>query len=263
MTARWLFDLGNTRLKCAPLHGDGNIGETVALAWRDGSIATSLFDASIAGDVAYVSSVAAPVATVALLDALTQRFARISIARTQKTFADMHIAYDDPVALGVDRFLALLGARIRHPHAALVVGVGTALTIDLLDAEGRHHGGRIAPSPALMRDALHQRAMQLPPSGGAYVEFADDTLTALASGCEGAALALIERSVVAAEAVIGAAPALLLHGGGAGALLPHLPHAKSVPALVLEGLAQWAATELFFNRADQLPCHPGERLEPS
>src|SRR3546814_4802894 len=57
----------------------------------------------------------------------------------------------------------------------MVVGVGTALTVDWLDADGRHRGGRIAPSPTLMRDALHARAAQLPASGGRYVEFGDDT----------------------------------------------------------------------------------------
>ena len=69
--------------------------------------------------------------------------------------------------------------------------MGTALTIDLLGADGRHHGGRIAPSPRLMREALHARAVQLPPEGGRYAEFADDTDHALASGCAGAALALL------------------------------------------------------------------------
>ena len=244
MTARWLFDLGNTRLKCALLQDDGRVGDMIALPWRDSAIATVLSEPSIAGGVAYVSSVAAPDTTVALLDALTQRFARIAIARTQRAFADVRIAYAVHAALGVDRFLALLAARARHPHAVLVVGVGTALTIDLLDAGGAHRGGRIAPSPGLMRQALHQRAAQLPSSGGAYTEFADDTLGALASGCDGAALALIERSVAAAKVLIGTAPALLLHGGGADALRSRLPAtATFVPALVLEGLAQWAAAE--------------------
>src|SRR5690606_42114445 len=63
--------------------------------------------------------------------------------------------------------------------AALVVGVGTALTIDWLDAHGRHRGGRIAPSPMLMRAALHARAVQLPAAGGSYAEFAGDTVDAL------------------------------------------------------------------------------------
>jgi len=243
MTVRWLLDLGNTRLKCAPLHVDGRVGALIALPWRGTGIAAMLSGTSITGDVAYLSSVVSSETATALLDALTQRFERIAIVRTQCTFADVRIAYDDPAALGVDRFLALIGARVRDPHAALIVGVGTALTIDLLDADGRHHGGRIAPSPALMREALHQRAAHLPPSGGVYCEFANGTTTALASGCEGAALALIEHSINAAQRAMGTRPALLLHGGGAQALLPQLPRAEFVPTLVLAGLAAWAAVE--------------------
>jgi type III pantothenate kinase len=123
-----------------------------------------------------------------------------------------------------------------------VVGVGTALTIDLLDGAGRHHGGRIAPSPTLMREALYRRAPQLPASGGHAIDFADDTADALASGCDGAALALLVDSRERATQRLGLAPHLLLHGGGAQALLARLPDAVHAPALVLEGLACWVAT---------------------
>ena len=124
---------------------------------------------------------------------------------------------------------------------ALVVGVGTALTLDLLDGDGLHRGGRIAPSPMLMREALHARAAVLPESGGSYAEFADDTDHALASGCEGAALALIERSLEHASGMLGATPALWLHGGGAQVLRDRLPPHRWVPDVVLRGLARWQA----------------------
>jgi type III pantothenate kinase len=113
------------------------------------------------------------------------------------------------------------------------------LTIDLLAADGRHHGGRIAPSPTLMREALQARAPHLPVSGGSYGEFAADTPDALASGCEGAALGLVDRSIAAATALLAETPRLLLHGGGARALLQQLPRAEHAPTLVLEGLARW------------------------
>src|SRR5207342_2924245 len=116
----------------------------------------------------------------------------------------------------------------------------TALTIDLLDVDGLHRGGRIAPSPTLMREALHRRAPQLPLTGGDYAEFADDTLPGLASGCEGAALALIARSRALADDLLGVPPRVLLHGGGSAALLPHMDGVVAAPALVLEGLARWA-----------------------
>jgi type III pantothenate kinase len=235
----WLFDLGNTRLKCAPLQ-DGRVGAVVYVAHDGQALPTDWMDALPPRfDEAIVASVA-PALTAALLGALTARCGRIEVARTVALLGDVRIAYAEPCRLGVDRFLALLAAHARNAQPWLVVGVGTALTVDLLDASGAHHGGRIAPSPTLMREALSARAPQLPIDGGAYVEFADDTRDALASGCEGAALALVERSFAAAQARLGMPPALLLHGGGADALRAQLPDAQCAPDLVLEGLACWA-----------------------
>jgi type III pantothenate kinase len=161
------------------------------------------------------------------------------VARTEADYAGVRIAYADPTRFGVDRYLALLAVAARG-QAVLIAGVGTALTIDLLDAEGQHLGGRISASPTTMREALHARAVQLPAAGGEYSEFANDTADALASGCDGAAVALIERSRVQGGERLGALPHLLVHGGGAPALLPLLGDAEFQPALVLDGLARWA-----------------------
>jgi type III pantothenate kinase len=79
--------------------------------------------------------------------------------------------------------------------------------------------------------------------GGSYREFANDTDDALASGCDGAAVALIERSLHEAALRLGSPVRLLLHGGGAQALLPLLPQAEHRPALVLDGLAIWAHSD--------------------
>lgn len=239
--SRWLFDLGNSRLKCAPLDDAGRVGAVTALA-HDGTRFAEDLAALLPGRVAaaYVASVGSPALRVALLDALASRCGRISLACTQRRFGGVEIAYARPARLGVDRFLALLAAHARGEESVLVVGVGTALTIDWLDAGGRHRGGRIAPSPSLMRAALHTRAAQLPERGGAYVEFAEDTDDALASGCTGAALALVERSLQWATMATGTPPRLLLHGGGREELQAQLPDAIDAPALVLEGLAHWA-----------------------
>ena len=235
----WLFDLGNTRLKCAPLQSDGSIGETLAIAHDDDG---DWLEALPSGAVACIASVASDARRAALFDALCTRFTRLHRARTERSLGPLRIAYDNPAHLGVDRFLAMLGQCGDGP--ALVVGVGTALTIDLLDANGRHHGGRIAPSPELMREALHARAAQLPLDGGRYAEFADDTDHALASGCEGAALALVERSLHSAQSTLGVAAALCLHGGGAEALRERLPAHRWLPDAVLRGLARWHALRI-------------------
>ncbi len=242
--SEWVFDLGNTRLKCAPLGADGRIGAVQALGHDANDFVVQLDAVLLArGRIAFIASVASSDLTAAVRDALLVRFRCVSFARTQARLGALRIAYANPAKFGVDRFLALLAAHARDAtRPQLVVGVGTALTIDLLDAAGVHHGGRIAPSPTLMRDALHRAATQLPIEGGDYAEFADDTADALASGCEGAALALVERSLGEGQARLGQRPRLLLHGGGAETLARHFAGAEFAPSLVLEGLAAWART---------------------
>ncbi len=239
--SRWLLDLGNSRLKCAPLHDDGRVGEVVALGHDESAFAVALREVlPERGVSACLASVASPALTQGVLEVLARRFQRISIARVQSAFAGVRIGYAQPSQLGVDRFLALVAARARRPVPWLVVGVGTAVTVDLLDADGGHRGGRIGPSPRLMREALNRAAAHLPAEGGEYAEFAACTEDALASGCEGAAIGLVERSLAQAQALLGETPALLLHGGGAEALAARLPGVTLAPSLVMEGLAVWA-----------------------
>lgn len=235
----WLFDLGNTRLKSAPLSDDGRIGPVQGTAHAQGGLDPAWIDALPARiDVAIVASVASPALRATLLDALTARGAQVRLARTRPALDGLTIAYADPARLGVDRFLALLAVQ-SDGVPTLLVGVGTALTVDLLDGAGRHLGGRIAPSPTLMREALHRRVTQLAPTGGAYAEFAADTDDALVSGCEGAALGLIERSRAEATARLGLLPRVVMHGGGAEVLGMHLPDTQMRADLVLHGLARW------------------------
>lgn len=236
----WLFDLGNTRLKLAPLERGGP-GAVAAFPHHEGGLSPA-WAAGLPAcfEVAWVASVGPAALRAALLQALVPRAARVVEVRVERRMADVEIGYADPARLGIDRALALVAARGRTRGWALAVGVGTALTVDLLDDAGRHLGGAIAPSPMLMRDALHARAPHLPATGGQAVDFGRDTAGALASGCVGAALGLVERSREAAVRRAGSAPTVLLHGGGADALLPAIDDAVHAPSLVLEGLARFA-----------------------
>ncbi len=234
----WLFDLGNSRFKFAPLQGN-RAGSVRAWAHGAEAITASALEALPRGNTAWVASVAAPALTEEVMQILQDRFGKVQVARTLPRCAGVTVAYARPEKFGVDRFLGLLAVAPAQ-KSVLVVGVGTALTIDLIDADGLHHGGRIAASPTVMREALHARAVQLPASGGDYAEFANDTADALASGCDGAAVALVERSLRQAQILLGALPELVIHGGGALPLLPLLADADYRPALVLDGLARWA-----------------------
>ena len=240
----WLFDLGNTRLKLAPQGAVGSGG--VAAFAHDGSRLDPAWTAVLPPriEVAWLASVGPAALRAELLQVLVPRAARVVEVRVEQMMADVRIGYPEPARLGVDRALALVGARAHASGWALVVGVGTALTIDLLDPAGVHLGGSIAPSPTLMREALHARASQLPVQGGVMADFATDTADALAAGCLGATLGLVERSRAAALTRARQAPVVLVHGGGATALLPHIDGAMHVPSLVMDGLARLARQPL-------------------
>src|SRR6185437_9106751 len=74
---------------------------------------------------------------------------------SQRQAGGVSTAYVEPWRLGVDRFVMAIGAhRLAKGRAACVISIGTALTIDLVDAHGRHRGGAIVPAPPLMVDSL-------------------------------------------------------------------------------------------------------------
>lgn len=70
--------------------------------------------------------------------------------------------YSRPDVLGVDRWLAALGAWVTAGDACAVVDCGTAVTVDLVSREGRHEGGLIAPGTQTMARALSTHTARLP-----------------------------------------------------------------------------------------------------
>lgn len=161
----------------------------------------------------------------------------VRFVRSEASALGVVNAYVNPAQLGVDRWLGLIGAwRIRR-DACCIVSAGTALTVDLLDAEGRHRGGVIGPGLAMMRTAL----ASLEALGGAAESgdgfFCNSTGLALSSGILHSAVGLIRESLGRAAALLGAEPELVLSGGDAETLRPHIEApVRLVPHLVLEGL---------------------------
>lgn len=240
---RWLLDLGNSRLKCALADAQGRRGEILALGLdAPDTIGRLLAHVGEAGhaDEAWLASVAPAASTAAVELVLREAGFALHRARSHAGFGRLRIAYAEPARLGVDRFLALLAASERRDGPWLLVSAGSALTVDLLQADGEHVGGLISPMPETMRGALASRFAQLDVAAGTAGDFAADTADAIASGCEGAAIGLVERSLRRAHERLGRAPTLLLAGGGAG-LFAGLAHSPTVatPALVIDGLAAY------------------------
>jgi len=153
-------------------------------------------------------------------------------------------SYDHPSRLGVDRWVAVIGARQRvlaqgAPRPALVVMVGTAVTVDAVDAKGRFLGGLILPGFGLMLKALEMGTAGLKAPTGEAVEFPTKTSDALMSGGTDAIAGAIERMHRKLQVRTGQSPALIMSGGAAVKLAPEieLPF-ELVDTLIFDGLLQ-------------------------
>lgn len=241
----WLIDYGNTRLKCAPLDDTGRCGDVQAYATSDREALDGvlrLLGSAKTGECVWLASVASPERTQTLASAIAAQGYTVKRVETMAQCGRLRVAYAEPMRLGVDRFLAMLAVLQRGDGPWLIVSVGSAMTVDLLDVDGRHHGGLIAPTPTHMREALAQRFPVLDLPVGHTVDFADDTNDAIASGTAAAALGLIEHSLRTAHARLGVRPTLLLTGGAAETLGAEAA-GEYLSAPVLDGLAILARAE--------------------
>jgi type III pantothenate kinase len=153
-------------------------------------------------------------------------------------------SYDHPSRLGVDRWVALIGARHRilargAARPILVVMVGTAVTVDALDTEGNFLGGLILPGFGLMLRALEMGTAGLKAPTGEAVDFPTNTSDALMSGGAHAMAGAIERMAGKLRERTGQAPALIMTGGAAVKLAPIVPLPfETVDTLIFDGLLE-------------------------
>lgn len=244
----WLFDLGNSRAKAARLVA-GRPVDVCAFAWDQPDFAEAVA-ACLAGwprpDRLLVASVALPANAARLRDLLPDPDrVRQHWLHSPRQACGVRNRYARPERLGIDRFLALVAARARTPGGAVVVGCGTALTLDALDAAGNQAAGLIALSPGGSRAAL-QSATAIAGSNPDAFEAGtgDDTAVAIAEGAWAAAGALVGWYADRQRTALGEVP-VCLHGGWSERMAAWLRddgrRVEVLPDAVLHGLAAWAA----------------------
>ena len=158
-----LLDVGNSRLKWALLRKPYRRGQEFAgqgvvelSALRSSAAWSRLLKKAKNLDRIYACNVAGP-GIERQLRAASRRagIAAPHFAHSEVAAAGIRNGYPDPWRLGVDRWVGLIGAHHEHPGKDIcLVGLGTAMTIDLLNAKGRHLGGSILPGPRLMIESL-------------------------------------------------------------------------------------------------------------
>ena len=253
-----LIDAGNTRIKWALLR-EGKIGTQQAVPTANPGKLTVAIARAPQIERVVVACVAGAKAEGALRAALRGAgMPEPEFVHSSAQAAGVSNGYRHPTRLGDDRWIGAVAAwhLAGCYRAVCAISIGTALTIDVVDVDGRHRGGLIAPGPTLMLQSLLRDTAQIAPrakagrsasrrkaSATAAVEsklpmLADDTDRAIELGCLSAAAAMVDRTVVDVTRTLRGRPVVFLTGGAADAVAPLLRSAcKQHDDLVLRGLA--------------------------
>jgi type III pantothenate kinase len=244
-----LIDIGNTRLKWAQL-SNGRLGEQAALPHAElthEQLIAAIIAKSARADRVLIANVGgARVGDLAAQCVRDHWGVEAEFVHSTANAGGVCNAYREPAKLGVDRWMAMIGAYAMEKRAVCVASVGTAMTIDGVDASGGHRGGVIVPGPDLMVASLYRNTSEIARRAeqgeSAAALFADNTRGAVEQGALHALAALIERGFATLAQELNEAPVLVLTGGASARIegLLTVPF-RVVPDLVLHGLAVLAA----------------------
>jgi type III pantothenate kinase len=182
--------------------------------------------------------------TTQLVESIEQRFAVGAVcAMPAKELAGVRNGYEEYQHLGLDRWLAVLGAFHLAQAACVVIDLGTAATSDFVTAEGEHLGGFICPGMPLMRGQLrtHTRRIRYDDLSAEKAVSAmspgRNTVEAVERGCTLMLRGFVLTQVEHARTHLGDSCRIFLTGGDAELVREIVPTAQVVPDLVFIGLA--------------------------
>ena len=154
--------------------------------------------------------------------------------------------YDHPTRLGADRWIAMIGARQRvlargDSKPIVVVMVGTAVTVEAIDADGKFLGGFIIPGHGIMLRALESGTAGLHVPTGEVVDFPTNTSDALTSGGTFAIAGAVERMIQHVTKHCSASPVCIMTGGAGWKMAPSMSVPfELVESLIFDGLLEIA-----------------------
>ncbi len=150
------------------------------------------------------------------------------------------IRYDNPRKLGADRLCNIVAAADSYPGTTIVIDYGTATKFEVVSGKDGYYGGIIAPGLGLMTKSLSANTAQLPNVKTKFPKsiLGNNTQACLQSGVMNGMISLTEGMVKKIRREYSSMKTIVVTGGFAPLLLPHLTFSKKIvhePNLVLEG----------------------------
>lgn len=154
----------------------------------------------------------------------------------------MNILYDNPKEVGADRIVNAVAAYEKYGGPTLVIDLGTAISIDVINKSGDYMGGVIAPGISISADALFLRASKLPKVEIIKPKSAigKTTISGIQSGFYYGFAGMIDRLIEKISEEMGLGPEdinIVATGGFSKLIVKESKYIESVdPLLTLEGL---------------------------
>ena len=151
----------------------------------------------------------------------------------------LNIMIENPATLGSDLVAAAVAAMTEYPLPVIVIDMGTATTLTVVDSDSRFLGGAIVPGVALSMNALSSGTSLLQK---VQVEapkkcISTTTTECMQSGAVYGNAALLDGMIDRFEKELGAKATVVATGGIAGKILPYCNHAIVYDEnLLLKGL---------------------------
>ena len=207
------IDRGNSYVK-ATLLEEGRPAGRIRSAGLDQSMLRSLCGDN---DISAVILSSVGSASPDLVGMLCSVFGVPVLEMDHSTPLPIEIDYRTPDTLGLDRIAAAVGAKALFPgEAVLVADAGTALTLDVVDSDGRFRGGDISPGVKLRLRSLHEYTDRLPEVDkiGDVPWFGYDTCTALRCGAIRGAASEVAGAFLRCRRLYGSSRVILTGGDG-------------------------------------------------
>lgn len=146
---------------------------------------------------------------------------------------------DDPAQVGTDRLVAAAAAHAVVENAVVVIDVGTAVTIDLVDQHGVFQGGVIFPGFELGACSLKEHTAQLPKvkMDRPAAPYGKNTADAIRCGLYYSLVGALEEIIRRYAETLGVWPQTVITGAGAKLIQEDCQFIDSyVPDLVVHGI---------------------------
>lgn len=244
MAHKLLIDAGNTRVKTALMDAEGHLEPWLNVAYEE--LNQHPIPEGIASVwLASVSSQERNQIVEAWLENANKTVVRVV---TESNAFGVTNSYKEFKNLGVDRWLAMVGAFDEQPKATVIIDAGTAITVDWIDESGQHLGGWIAPGVHLMKHSVINRAPGVfvghegDDHWGKAHQLGQNTPECLLNGCVNTFVGLVRQAIAVSETELDWFDYRILFSGGSIPLLPaDLKRRGEVRSeLVLQGLACYA-----------------------